>query len=380
LKPSPTLTITAKARQLKSEGKDVVSFAAGEPDFNTPTPIIEAANKALQDGFTKYTPTPGMPTLREAISQKLQRENGVKFSSEQVVVSTGAKQSLFNAIMTIVDPGDEVIVFAPYWMTYIEQITLAGGVPVVVKSGPSEGFLPSIEAIESVFTYRTKAVILNSPCNPSGAVFSTELLEWLGDQAVRRDFWLISDEIYEKLVFDVDHKSVASINDEVAQKTVTINGFSKTFAMTGWRVGYAAAPLAVAKAMSNLQDQVTSNATSFAQSGALAALQMNPETIEQMRQEFQTRRDMIVRDLNAIPGVNVSTPNGAFYVLPDFSSFCDGNDVELADFLLESALVATVPGSVFGANGHIRLSYATSRTDIEQGVQRIKEALSRLSK
>lgn len=381
MRPSPTLAITAKAKQLKAEGKDVISFGAGEPDFDTPRPIIEAAERALAGGQTRYTPTPGLPALREAIAKKLSEENRVQASAENVIVSCGAKQSLFNTMMTLVDPGDEVVVISPYWMTYVDQATLAGANVVVATTSATNGFVPTVQDIEQSLSPRTKLVVLNSPSNPSGAMIPRETLEWIADQAVRRDFWVVSDEIYEKLTYGEAHTSIASLNSEIANRTVTVNGCSKSFAMTGWRIGYAAAPLAVAKAMSNLQDSVTSNATSFAQAGALAAMAMTSEDIEPMRREFEARRDLICRLLGEIPGVSVMKPQGAFYVLPDISTYLRGSihtDAELASYLLDDALVATVPGSVFGAPGHIRLSYATSKSDIESGVARIQDSLGRL--
>lgn len=383
LSPSPTLAITAKARQLKAEGKDVVSFGAGEPDFDTPLEIVEAAIKALRDGQTKYTPTPGLPALREAIAEKLLRENSVAVNPDQVIVSCGAKQSLFNAMMVLIDPGDEVIVFAPYWMTYLEQIGIAGGTPIIVQTRPENGFVPQKEDVDRAFSSRTKAVIVNSPSNPTGAAYPRELMEYLADQASRRGIWIISDEIYERLNYGDNHVSPASLSPETASRTVTINGCSKSFAMTGWRIGYAAAPLPIAKAMSNLQDQVTSNATSFAQAGAIAALKMKATVVERMRSEFKERRDLILDLLDKVPGVKTPIPQGAFYVFPDVSSHLHGvvqDDCQLADYLLENALVATVPGSVFGGQGHIRLSYATSREDIERGTSRIAEAFERLIK
>lgn len=378
LRPSPTLAITARAKQLKAEGKDVISFGVGEPDFDTPSVVVEAAIRSLHDGFTKYTPTPGIPALREAVAARLRAENGVSVTSDQIIVSSGAKQSLYNSMMTLLNPGDEVIVFAPYWMTYLDQIVLAGGVPVIVSATSDSGFIPGQEDINAAITPRTRAIVVNSPSNPTGAVFPESLLRWIGELAVKNELWLISDEIYEKLIYDAKHLSLASLSKDVADRTITITGCSKTYAMTGWRIGFAAAPLPVAKAMSNLQDQVSSNATSFAQVGALAAIQMDHAVIDDMVLEFRARRDLIVKRLNGIDGVTVSTPSGAFYVLPDTSDFFDGNDEELADFLLREALVATVPGGVFGCPGHIRLSYAASRKDIEVGTDRIKECLARL--
>lgn len=367
---------------MKAAGMDVVSFGAGEPDFNTPEPICDAAVESIREGFTKYTPTSGIPELKEAAAEKLWVENGVKVDPAQIVVSCGAKHSLFNALMAVVDPGDEVLLPAPYWMTYAEQVQLAGGVPVPVPTRPEHGFVPQEDDLKSAVTGRTRAIVLNTPCNPTGAVFPRETLKTVAALALRHGFWVISDEIYEKLIYDGErHISPASLGSEVAAQTITVQGCSKSFAMTGWRVGYSASPLPVAQAMSNLQDQVTSNATSFAQRGALAALRMPAETIEAMRQEFEVRRDLLLSELRAIPNLDVATPKGAFYAFPDVSAYLGGSiadDAELASYLLEKALVAVVPGGVFGGPGHIRLSYATSRANIERGVRRIADALSAL--
>jgi aspartate aminotransferase len=366
---------------MKAEGIDVVSFAAGEPDFDTPQPIRAAAIDAIERGFTRYTPSAGIPELRKAIAEKLTRENGVTVGPDQVVVSCGAKHSVYNAMQTLIDPGDEVILIAPYWMTYAEQVRLAGGVPIVVRTDPSSGFVPEYERIREAVTARTKAIILNTPSNPTGAVWPRQTIKEIAALALRHGFWVVSDEIYEKLVYGAEHISIASLGREIAERTVTINGCSKTFAMTGWRIGYAAAPIQVAKAMSNFQDQVTSNPTSFAQMGAVVALQLSPEAIESMRKEFEGRRDLIVSLLQQIPGVELKAPQGAFYVLPSFRSVLGGrfrNDAELADHLLEDFQVATIPGSVFEGPGHLRLTYAASRADIERGVSRISEALARL--
>lgn len=370
--------MSAKARRLKEQGLDVVSFSTGEPDFDTPSEIVDAAINALRGGATRYTATPGIAALRQAISEKLARDNGVGATPEQIVVSTGAKQCLYNSLMTLVEAGDEVIVFAPYWMTYLEQIALAGGTPVIVESSVESGYVPTREAVRAAITPRTRAVIVNSPSNPSGAVYPPEFLRWLAEETEKNSLWLISDEIYEKLIYDQEHLSLASLGDSVAARTVTINGCSKSFAMTGWRIGYAAAPLEVAKAMSNLQDQVTSNATAFAQAGALAALTSDGTAVETMRQEFLARRDLVVAGLTSIPGVVCPTPLGAFYAFPKIPLPPGMDDLSFADRLLEEDLVATVPGSVFGAPGHLRLSYATSRSDIEKGLDRLAQAISRI--
>lgn len=364
---------------MKAEGIDVVSFGAGEPDFNTPEPICEAAIAALKSGYTKYTPTGGAPDLKEAVAEKLWRENAVKVSPDQIVVSCGAKHSIYNAMMVLADPGDEVILLSPYWMTYAEQVRLAGGIPVPVESHAENGFVVDPAAIKAAITNRTRAIMLNSPCNPTGAVYPRDVLKQIAALAIRHGFWIVSDEIYEKLIYDGEkHVSPASLGEDAAAQTITVHGCSKSFAMTGWRIGYCAAPKPIAQAMTNLQDQVTSNPTSFAQKGAIAALRLPADEIETMRAEFEARRDLIVRRLREIPNVTVANPKGAFYVLPDFGAYLGGkikDDLELAAFLLENVHVAAVPGSVFGAPGHIRLSYATSRENIERGVDRIAEAL-----
>jgi aspartate aminotransferase len=379
LKPSPTLSITAKANALKAEGVDVISFAAGEPDFNTPEPIMDAAIAAMRAGMTKYTPSSGTKDLKEAICAKLERENGLRYTPEQIVASCGAKHSVYNTMQVLVDPGDEVILIAPYWMTYADQIRLAGGVPVVVHTSGDANFVPTYEQIKAAVTSKTKAIILNSPSNPTGAMLPRETLKEIAALALRHDFWIVADEIYERLVYGgAEHVSIASLGKDVYDRTITINGVSKTYSMTGWRIGFAAAPVAVAKAMSNLQDQVTSNPTSFAQKGAVAAYNLPPDAVEGMRAEFEARRDLVVRLLREIPNVKVPEPKGAFYVFPDVSHYVGegaASDVELATYLLEKANVATVPGSVFEGVGHLRLSYAASRNDIERGVARIAEAL-----
>ncbi len=382
LAPSPTLGITAKANALKAQGVDIVSFAAGEPDFNTPEAVCDAAIEAIRGGFTKYTPSAGIAPLREAAANKLSRENGVKVTADQIVVSCGAKHSIFNSLQVLLDPGDEVIIIAPYWMTYTQQVQLAGGVPVIVHTDAASGFQPDYGRIRDAVTAQTKALILNSPNNPTGAVWSRQTMKEIAALAIRHGFWVIADEIYEKLVYGAEHVSIASLGSEIAERTITINGCSKAYAMTGWRIGYAAAPLPVAKAMSNFQDQVTSNPTSFAQKGALEALSLDPKVIEDMRKEFAVRRDLIVDLVSKIPGVKPPKPQGAFYILPGFEAYLGGRfktDVELAEHLLEVAQVATIPGSVFEASGHLRLTYATGRADIERGVTRIADALQRIA-
>jgi aspartate aminotransferase len=366
---------------MKAEGIDIVSLAAGEPDFPTPEVICNAAKQALDEGFTRYAPTPGLPGLRQLISEKLTKENHIAVTPANIVVSCGAKHSLYNAMQVLLDPGDEVIVFSPCWMTYLEQIRLAGAVPVEVKTTAESGFCPTLDDLKLSITPRTKAIIINSPSNPTGAVLSRQSLKEIAAVALRHELWVISDEIYEKLIYDVEHVSIASLGKEIAEQTITIGGCSKTYAMTGWRIGFMAAPLEVAKAVSNLQDQVTSNAVTFAQKGAIAALKMPDSEIEKVRQSFQRRRDLILSLLNEIPDVTTSKPDGAFYVMPDISAYYNDrikDDCKMADYLLEEAKVAVVPGSVFGGAGHVRLSYAASEKNISEGVTRIAAALQLL--
>jgi aspartate aminotransferase len=381
LKPSPTLSITAKAKAMKAQGEDVLSFAAGEPDFNTPEVVCKAAIDALNHGFTKYTPSSGIPDLKNAIVGKLERENGLKYETNQIVASCGAKHSVYNSMMTLLNPGDEAILLAPYWMTYAEQITLAGAKPVVVKSDSSTGFVPSYEAIREKITSKTRLILVNSPSNPTGAVYPRETLKEIAALALKHNLWIVSDEIYERLVYGTTHTSISSLSREVAERTILIGGCSKTYAMTGWRIGFAAAPKSVASAMSNFQDQVTSNPTSFAQKGAIAAFNMDASSVEAMRKEFEGRRDLFVEKLRAIDRLNVPTPKGAFYVFADVSKFLGNGidtDIQLAEYLLDEAKLATVPGSVFEGEGHIRLSYAASREDLKRGAQRLGEALAKL--
>ena len=362
---------------MRAEGVDVISFGAGEPDFNTPKPICDAAKEAIDSGFTKYTPSAGIIELKKAICGKLSRENGLEYAPEQIVISCGAKHSIYNAMQVLVDPGDEVILIAPYWMTYADQILLAGGIPKIVYASAEKGFVPDLDQIKAAVTEKTKAILVNSPSNPSGGVLSDELLQGIADLAKKHDFWVIADEIYERLVYGVTPKSFATYGTQ--DRTITVGGCSKSYAMTGWRIGFAACPLPVAKAMSNFQDQVTSNPTSFAQRGAVVAFNLPAESVEEMRVEFEARRDLIVGLLSEIPGVKIQAPLGAFYAFPDISACLKPGetDIELAKFLLDEAHVAVVPGSVFEGKGHIRLSYATSRKNIEEGVRRIKETLSR---
>lgn len=376
--PSPTLGLTAQIARMKAEGIDVVGFGAGEPDFDTPEPIKEAAIAALKQGMTKYTPSGGTEALRRAICDKLSRENGLTYTPRQVLVSVGAKHTLFNISQAVLDPGDEVIIPVPYWVSYPEQVKLAGATPVFVEAAEAEGFRVTAAAIARAVTPRTRMLILNSPSNPTGAALDRSELERIARLAVERDLIVVSDEIYEKLTYDGrEHTSIASLGHEIHRRTLTVNGFSKAYSMTGWRLGYVAGDEEVVAAMGRIQDQSTSNPTSFAQAGAVAALTGSQEPVARMAAAFEARRNLIVERLNAIPGIRCVKPDGAFYVFPNVSGLLsdrmpDGD--ALAEYLLREARVGVVPGSGFGAPNYVRLSYATSPEQIEEGVARIAEA------
>lgn len=390
--PSPTLAITAKANALKAQGKDVVSFGAGEPDFDTPQNVKDAAVAALERGDTKYTPSSGTVALKEAIIEKLKRDNGLTYSRNEIIVSCGAKHSIYNLMQALLDPGDEVIIPAPYWVSYPEQVKLAGGTPVVVTADETTGFLSTAAQIEAVLTPKTKMVVINSPSNPTGAVYTPAALRDIAELCAGRGIYLMSDEIYEKILYTGNEfVSPASFSNEIKQLTITINGFSKAHSMTGWRLGYAAADLDIVAAMSKIQDQSTSNPTSIAQAAGVEALSGPQDAVETMRQAFQERRDWIVPALNAIPGVECQTPGGAFYVFPNVSSVYGrnwtpegdtprtiGGSDDFAAYLLEKYEVAVIPGSGFGTDANIRLSYATSLVNIQKGIARIAEAVAAL--
>ncbi|MGQ9487659.1 MAG: pyridoxal phosphate-dependent aminotransferase [Armatimonadota bacterium] len=382
--PSPTLAITAKARKMREEGIDVLSFGAGEPDFDTPEFIKEAAIAALREGFTKYTPTAGIEPLRKAICEKLWRDNGLKYEPNQIIVTCGGKHALYNTFQVICDPGDEVIIPAPYWVSYPEMVKLADGVPVFVYADESTNFVPPIDAIREKITARTRAIVINSPCNPTGAVFPRQTLKEIAALALKHDLYIISDEIYEKMVYDGhEHFSIASLGEEVKKRTILINGMSKAYSMTGWRIGYAAAERELISAMTRIQDQSTSNPTSIAQKAALAALQASEDVVKQMVSAFAERRRVIVDGLNSIPGFRCAEPGGAFYAFPKVSALYGkrwgdrviNNSDTFAEYLLEVARVAVVPGSGFGADENIRLSYACSLDTIRNGIDRIAQAV-----
>lgn len=387
VKPSPTLAVDSKAKEMKAKGVDIVNFGVGEPDFDTPEHIKEAAIKAIKDGFTKYTPVGGIDELKEAIVEKLERDNGLKYGKENILVSCGAKHSLYNIAQALFGPGDEVIIPAPYWVSYPDQVLLNDAVPVFLETKEENDFMLSPELLKEKITPRTKALILNSPSNPTGFIYNEKTLREIAEIAVEKNFYIISDEIYEKLIYDGHrHISIASFGEEIKARTIVVNGLSKSHSMTGWRIGYAAGPAEIIKVMTNIQSQSTSNPTSIAQKAAVAALRGPQDCVEEMRKEFERRRTYLVERLNQIQGISCRLPNGAFYAFPNVSEILGkksgdkviSNSIELSIYLLEHAHVAVVPGSAFGAEGYLRLSYATSLENIEKGVNRIKEALEKL--
>ena len=373
LSPSLTLGIDSKAKAMKAEGIDVCSFAAGEPDFDTPDHIKQACIAAINAGMTKYTPSAGIPELRQAISAKFKADNNVEYPASQIIVSNGAKHSCLNAILATCQPGDEVIIPAPYWLSYPEMVRIAGGEPVIVQTTEENGWKMTAEEFQDAMSPRTKMVILNSPGNPTGAVYTKEELEEIGEVALGEDILILSDEIYEKLTYDdVKHVSIASLSKELYNLTITINGFSKAYAMTGWRLGYLGAPEHIAKAIDAIQSHSTSGCTSFAQKGALAALTGDQTPLEDMRSEFDIRRQYMVDRLSKIPKITVVVPQGAFYVLANISGF-GLNSTNFADKLLSKHHVAIVPGIAFGDDRTVRLSYATSLDVINKGLDRFEE-------
>lgn len=387
ISPSPTLAIDARAKKMIAAGEKVINFGAGEPDFDTPEHIKEAAMAAIRMGKTRYTPVGGILELREAIVKKLKVDNGLDYTTDQIVVSVGAKHSLYNAMMVLLQPGDEVILPAPYWVTYLEQIKLASAVPVIIQTSQENGFKLTAEQLRSVISPRTRMVILNSPGNPTGAVYSRDELLELGKVIEEFGLVVISDEIYEKLIYDdYRHISIASLSPALKELTVIINGMSKAYAMTGWRIGYAAAPAEVAKAMVDLQSHSTSNPTSIAQAASVAALTGTQEPLKEMVAEFRRRRDYMLQRLNAMPGISCGTPHGAFYVFPSIAGYIGrqykGRRIngasDLASLLLDEVKVAVVPGVAFGDDRCFRLSYATSMENIEEGLNRIEQFISRI--
>ncbi len=385
---SVTLAITSKANELKKQGLPVISFGAGEPDFDTPEYIKNAAKKALDEGFTKYTANAGILELRKAICEKLEKENNLCYKPSQIVVSNGAKHSLFNAIFALCDDGDEVIIFSPYWVTYIDQVKLAGGKPVVVETKFEDSFRINFDELNSKITKKTKLIIVNSPSNPTGAVYPKEDLEKLAEIAIKNNLYVISDEIYEKIIYDgVKHVSIASFNSEIKKRTIVINGFSKAFSMTGWRIGYLAADEEIAKVIDDIQSHLTSNANSIAQKASYAALSQEIAfDFASIMSKFCERRDYIVHALNSIEGVKCLAPEGAFYVFPNIKYYLGRsyngkkieNTVDFCSILLDEAKIAIVPGDAFGDKNCVRFSYALGLNNIKEGVERFKNFLKDL--
>lgn len=387
LNPSITLAVDAKAKALKAQGLDVVGFGAGEPDFDTPPHIRDAAIKGLNEGLTRYTPAAGMPQLRQAVADFYQNRYGLPASPKNVAICCGAKHALYNVFQLLLDPGDEVIIPAPYWVSYPEMVWLAEGEAVILPTDESTSFRLSAEQLRAAVTPRTKVLVLNSPSNPTGATYSRRELEAIAAVAREKNFWVIADEIYEYLVYDgFEFVSFPTVGKDLFERTIIISGASKTYAMTGWRIGWAVGPEPLIEMMSRLLSQSTSNATSFAQAGAIAALKGSPEIIQEMVAMFAKRRNVMVEFLRNIPGVECFNPEGAFYVFPKVSSYygktykgktIDGS-LAMCEYLLDAVQVAAVPGIGFGQDANIRLSYATSMDQIEKGLERIRRALLEL--
>jgi aspartate aminotransferase len=386
LAPSPTLAMQARAKAMRAQGLDVISFGAGEPDFDTPKRIKDAAIRALEKGQTKYTEVGGIPELRAAVCTKFKRDNGLDYAPDEVTVSCGAKHTLFNIMMALVNPGDEVLIPSPYWVSYPEQVRLLGGVPVPVITPESTGFDLDAAALRQAVTPRTRLIVLDSPGNPTGAVFSSETLREVARLAVERDLWVISDECYEALTYEGRHVSIASFFPEIKARTITVNTCSKAYAMTGWRIGYAGGPRAIIRAMTDVQSQVTSNPASVSQWAAVEALGGPQDEVGVMVGEFARRRRVIIEGLNAIPGVRSMMPKGAFYAFPNvcglFGKRSKGGvlrgSADVCAFLLDEARIATVAGVDFGSDAHIRLSYATGLDTIKEGLRRMDAAVRAL--
>jgi len=382
ISPSLTLAITAKAKKMKAEGIDVIGFGAGEPDFNTPKNIQQAAIKAIEQGLTRYTAASGIIELKEAIVEKFKKDNNLTYKTSQIIISTGAKQCLANVFQAILNPGDEVIVGIPYWVSYPELIQLADGVPVFAQSEESNSFKLTVEELEKVVTENTKAIIINSPNNPTGTVYTKNELELLANFAKEKDLFIISDEIYEELLYGNEgHISIASLNEDAYNRTIVINGVSKAYAMTGWRIGYAAASEKITSLMSNIQSHTTSNPCSISQYASVEALKGDQSEVENMKKEFKARRDFMVDRINSINNLSCVKPEGAFYVMVNISKVLnkeiDGKVIKdsltFSDLLLEKEKVAVIPGIAFGVDNFIRLSYATSMENIKNGLDRIEK-------
>lgn len=384
IEPSVTLAISAKATALKKAGEDIINFSVGEPDFNTPKNIQQAGIEAITSGITKYTPASGTPALKDAICKKFELDNGLIYKTSEIIVSNGGKHSLYNALMAILNPGDEVIFSAPYWVSYPELVNIAGGKPVILETLEEKEFKFSSKELEEHRTDKTKAIIINSPSNPTGAVYNKEELKDIADWAVKNNIFVISDELYEKLIYDEgDHVSIASLNDDIKALTIIVNGVSKAYAMTGWRIGYTAADERIIKIMSNLQSHTTSNPSSISQHASVEALIGEQDSLVLMKTEFDKRRKSMGELINSIKGLSCNIPKGAFYIMLNYSQL-KGTSIEgveinssmdFANLLLDKCKVAVVPGIAFGADNYVRLSYATSLENINSGLGRVKNLL-----
>jgi len=373
VKPSQTLVITDKAKKMKQQGLDVVSFGAGEPDFDTPAFIKDAAIDALKKGMTKYSPSSGISELKKEIILKLERDNGLKYGADELIISNGAKHSLFNAFQVLLNEGDEVIIPSPFWLSYPEMVRLAGGEPVFIETKESDRFKVKAKDLESKINTRTKIIVINSPSNPTGVIYSKDELEEIARIAVNHQVFVLSDEIYEKLIYDhKKHVSIASLNSQIKELTLTVNGLSKAYSMTGWRLGYLAGPKEVVERIDNLQSHATSNPNTFAQYGAVKALANGEEEVKKMCSVFETRRNLMADELKQINKLSFVLPDGAFYFFVNISK-TGMNSAQFAEKILEKNLVAVVPGDVFGSDQHIRLSFATSEENIKKGLARIAE-------
>ncbi len=378
LNPSSTLAITAKAKKLKSEGCDIVNFAAGEPDFDTPDFIKDAAIAAIKAGFTKYTPTTGIPELKKIIADKLRKDNSLEYDSSQIVVSCGAKHSIFNALFVLLNKSDEVIIPSPYWVSYPEMVRLSEGKPCFIETLPQNDFKITIKDLEKYINPKTKAIILNSPSNPTGCIYTEEELRQIAKICVTKKIFVISDEVYEKIMFDnLRHVSIASFNKDIYNLTITVNGLSKSYSMTGWRIGYLAGPADIVDAVSKLQDHSTSNPTSISQKAAVAALNAPDDFSKLMSNEFQKRRDYTIERLNKIKSIGFVKPKGAFYIFCNISKL-GLNSLTFANRLLDEAYVSLIPGIGFGRDDYVRISFATNLEQIEKGMDRIEEWLNKL--
>ena len=387
IKASITMSITAMANQLKKEGKPVIGMSAGEPDFDTPESIKQAGIQSILDGKTKYTPASGIMDLKDAIVTKLKQENQLDYTSDNIIISCGGKHSLFNAKMALLNPGDEVIIPTPYWVSYPSQVEVLGGSCVYIETKEENQLKVTPQELEAVITPKTKLFILNSPSNPSGMVYSRAELAALAAVIVKHDIYVISDELYEKLIYDGDHVSIASLGDEIKDRTIIVNGVSKAYSMTGWRIGYTVADARIIKAMSNIQSHSTSNPAQASQWASLEAVRGSQEVVAKMKQSFQERRQVLIEGLNDLPGVSCIEPKGAFYAFPNISSSfgkrCKSGVIQDAvtfcEYLLQEQLVASVPGSAFGAEGYIRLSYATSMDQIQEALKRLSVFMNGLT-